>query len=44
MAWLWDLLEKSINYILVYGSLMYYKDINNEECITLKKEAEELSL
>lgn len=36
-------IKKSINYILVYGSLMYYKDINNEECITLKKEAEEFN-
>ena len=36
-------IKKSINYILVYGSLMYYKDINNEECITLKREAEEFN-
>lgn len=36
-------IKKSINYILVYGSLMYYKDINNKECITLKKEAEEFN-
>ena len=36
-------IKKSINYILVYGSLMYYKDINNEECIALKKEAEEFN-
>lgn len=36
-------IKKSINYILVYGSLMYYKDINNEECIILKGEAEEFN-
>ena len=36
-------IKKSINYILVYGSLMYYKDINNEECIALKREAEEFN-
>lgn len=36
-------IKKSINYILVYGSLMYYKDINSEECITLKREAEEFN-
>lgn len=36
-------IKKTINYILVYGSLMYYKDINNEECITLKREAEEFN-
>ena len=36
-------IKKSINYILIYGSLMYYKDINNEECITLKREAEEFN-
>lgn len=35
----WLIKEKSNN-ILIYGSLMYYKDINNEECIKLKKEAE----
>ena len=35
----WLIKEKSNN-ILIYGSLMYYKDINNEECIKLRKEAE----
>lgn len=36
-------IKKSINYILVYGSLMYYKNIDNDKCIALKKEAEEFN-
>ena len=32
-------IKKSINYILVYGSLMYYKNIDDDKCIALKKEA-----
>lgn len=35
----WKIKEISNN-ILIYGSLMYYKNINNEECIELKKIAE----
>lgn len=35
----WKIKEKCNN-ILVYGSLMYYKNINDEECIELKKVAE----
>ena len=31
------------NNILVYGSLRYYKDIKNEECIKLKEEATKLN-
>lgn len=36
-------IKKSINYILVYGSLMYYKNIDDDKCIALKKEAEEFN-
>ncbi|MDO4375605.1 MAG: M3 family metallopeptidase [bacterium] len=35
----WNIKEKTNN-ILVYGSLMYYKNINNEKCINLKNIAE----
>lgn len=35
----WKIKEKCNN-ILVYGSLIYYKNINDEECIELKKVAE----
>lgn len=38
----WDLKER-INNILVYGSLRYYQNINSEECINLKKDAEKLN-
>jgi len=35
----WKIKELSNN-ILIYGSLMYYKNVNDEECIKLKKDAE----
>ena len=35
----WEIKEKSNN-ILIYGSLMYYKNVNDNECIRLKKNAE----
>ena len=41
-----DLLDKKwkikeiINNILIYGSLMYYKNVNDDECIKLKRVAE----
>lgn len=35
----WEIKEKSNN-ILIYGSLMYYKNVNDNECIRLKKIAE----
>lgn len=35
----WKIKELSNN-ILIYGSLMYYKNIHNNECIKLKKDAE----
>ena len=35
----WKIKEISNN-ILIYGSLMYYKNINDDECIELKKVAE----
>ena len=35
----WKIKELSNN-ILIYGSLMYYKNINDEECIELKRIAE----
>ena len=35
----WKIKEKSNN-ILIYGSLMYYKNINDDKCIELKKIAE----
>lgn len=35
----WQIKELSNN-ILIYGSLMYYKNINSDECIELKKVAE----
>lgn len=35
----WEIKEISNN-ILIYGSLMYYKNVNNNECIELKKIAE----
>ena len=36
----WQVKEKS-NKILVYGSLMYYKNVNDDECIKLKRIAED---
>ena len=33
-------IKKQANNILVYGSLMYYKNIKDEECIKLKADAE----
>lgn len=38
----WHIKELANN-ILVYGSLMYYKNINSEECIKLKDDAEKFS-
>lgn len=38
----WKIKELANN-ILVYGSLMYYKNIKSEECIKLKNDAEQLS-
>ena len=38
----WDIKELTNN-ILIYGSLMYYKNIHSEECIKLKKDAEDFS-
>ena len=38
----WKIKEMSNN-ILVYGSLRYYKNINDEESIKLKKDAEEFN-
>ena len=35
----WKIKEKSNN-ILIYGSLMYYKNVNDDECIELKRVAE----
>ena len=35
----WEIKEISNN-ILIYGSLMYYKNVNDDECIELKKIAE----
>ena len=35
----WEIKEISNN-ILIYGSLMYYKNVNDEECIELKRVAE----
>ena len=35
----WEIKEKSNN-ILIYGSLMYYKNVNDNKCIRLKKIAE----
>ena len=35
----WEIKEISNN-ILIYGSLMYYKNINDDECIELKRVAE----
>lgn len=35
----WNIKELANN-ILVYGSLMYYKNINSDECIKLKNDAE----
>lgn len=35
----WKIKERSNN-ILIYGSLMYYKNVNDNECIELKKIAE----
>ena len=36
----WNIKERT-NRILVYGSLMYYKNINSDECIELKKQVEQ---
>ncbi len=33
-------IEELVNNVLIYGSLMYYKNINDDECIELKKVAE----
>ena len=38
----WHIKELANN-ILVYGSLMYYKNIKSEECIKLKDDAEKFS-
>ena len=38
----WKIKELSNN-ISLYGSLMYYKNINNDECIKLKEEAEKFN-
>lgn len=35
--------KRKSNNILIYGSLMYYKNINDDECIELKKVAETFS-
>lgn len=35
----WKIKEKSNN-ILIYGSLMYYKNVNDDKCIELKRVAE----
>ncbi len=35
----WEIKELSNN-VLIYGSLMYYKNVNNDECIELKRTAE----
>src|SRR5699024_869981 len=35
----WKIKEISNN-ILIYGSLMYYKNVNDDECIELKRVAE----
>lgn len=35
----WNIKEISNN-ILIYGSLMYYKNVNDDECIELKRVAE----
>ena len=36
-------IKEIANNILVYGSLMYYKNVRDEECIKLKKDAETLN-
>ena len=33
-------IKELVNNVLIYGSLMYYKNINDDECIELKKVAE----
>lgn len=38
----WHIKELSNN-ILIYGSLSYYKNVHSEECIKLKKQAEEFN-
>lgn len=38
----WKIKELTNN-VLVYGSLMYYKNVNSDECIKLKKDAENLN-
>lgn len=38
----WEIKELANN-VLVYGSLMYYKNVNSNECIELKKDAENLN-
>lgn len=38
----WEIKELTNN-ILVYGSLMYYKNVNSSECTKLKKDAESFS-
>lgn len=37
------IIKELANHILVYGSLMYYKNVNSEECIELKSVAEKLN-
>ena len=32
-------IKELVNNVLIYGSLMYYKNINDDECIELKKVA-----
>ena len=39
----WEIKETSNN-ILIYGSLMYYKNVNDNECIELKKVAESFNI
>lgn len=38
----WNIKE-ICNNILIYGSLMYYKNVNDDECVELKRVAEELT-
>ena len=38
----WKIKELANN-VLIYGSLMYYKNVNSDECTKLKKDAEEFN-
>ena len=38
----WEIKERT-NFILIYGSLMYYRNIKNDECIELKRVAEKFN-